>query len=107
MARTARTAAVASIATLAAVAAIIAVDLTALASASLPPTCAGYIVAQRLEDGRVQVVWEDRGRPSWWVVPNQRYFPADAQVGRWLYSSRIRYVCQHDPLTSQFHRRQP
>ena len=106
MARTARTAAVASIATLAAVAAIIAVDLTALASASLPPTCAGYIVAQRLEDGRVQVVWEDRGRPSWWVVPNQRYFPADAQVGRWLYSSRIRYVCQLYPL-EWFRRRQP
>ena len=89
MPRSVRTTTAATLATLAVAVAIIAAALTAPASASLPPTCAGHIVAQRLEDGRVQVVWEDRGRPSWRVVPNQRYFPADAQVDRWLQSSPI------------------
>ena len=165
-----RTAATAALAALAVASAIIAAALAAPASASLPPSCAGYIVAQRLDDGRVQVIWREREVNSWWIVPNQRYipadapvdrwlrssilevggfalisldarlrsdgriefaysrigwkdfrdpndrerilpdqryFPADAPVGRWVYSSRIRYPCQFSPFTSQFHRRQP
>lgn len=50
------------------------------------------IVAQRLEDGRVEFgviqqqpngTWSDR------ILPRARYFPADAEVGRWLRSSPI------------------
>ena len=82
--------AAAALTALAAVAAIIAADFTAPASATTPAPCSGYIVAQRLEDGRVQVIWKEIERNGWWVVPNQRYIPADAPVDRWLRSSTVR-----------------
>ena len=95
MTRTAlRSAAAAALAALAVAAAIIAADFTAPASATTPATCSGYIVAQRLEDGRVQVLWQEGEINGWWngwwVVPNQRYIPTDAQVDRWLRSSTVR-----------------
>ena len=91
MTHPARRSAIAALAALAVATAIIAADLTAPASATLPPECNGYIVAQRLEDGRVQAIWQERKvNPLWRVVPNQRYIPADAPVDRWLRSSTVR-----------------
>ena len=90
MTRILRSAAAAALAALAAIAAIIAADFTAPASATTPAPCSGYIVAQRLEDGRVQVLWQEGEVNPWWVVPNQRYIPTDAQVDRWLRSSTVR-----------------
>ena len=44
------------------------------------------IVAQRLEDGRVEFGLEQDGER---ILPERRYFPADASVGRWLRSSPV------------------
>ena len=44
------------------------------------------IVAQRLEDGRVEFGLEQDGER---ILPRVRYFPADAPVGRWLRSSPV------------------
>ena len=48
----------------------------------------GRIVARRLADGRTELGWQpaDGGER---VLPQQRYFPTDATVGRWLRSSPI------------------
>ena len=44
------------------------------------------INARQLEDGRVEFALEHEGER---ILPSQRYFPADAEVGRWLYSSSV------------------
>ena len=47
------------------------------------------ITARRQEDGRVEFGLQERDGTSWGerTVPTRRYFPADARVDRWLYSS--------------------
>ena len=97
--RTARTAAIATLTALAAIAAIIAADLTAPVSAEPPldaydSESAGRIVARRLADGRVEFGWQPRNHRanSGWgetILPRQRYFPLDATVDRWLFSSPL------------------
>ena len=47
----------------------------------------GRIVAQRLADGRTEFGWQPAGGER--VLPTQRYFPTDAEVGRWLNSSPV------------------
>ena len=48
----------------------------------------GRIVARRLADGRTEIGWQpDDGDER--VLPQQRYFPADATVDRWLRSAEI------------------
>ena len=47
----------------------------------------GRIVAQRLADGRTEFGWQPSGGAR--VLPTQRYFPTDAEVGRWLNSSPV------------------
>ena len=47
----------------------------------------GRIVAQRLADGRTEFGWLPTGGDR--VLPRSRYFPSDAEVGRWLNSSPI------------------
>ena len=87
MTRTARRAAIATLAALAAIAAIIAADLTAPAQAQSEDETTGRIIARLLEDGRVEFGWQPTGGAR--VLPRQRYFPADADVGRWLRSSPV------------------
>ncbi len=48
----------------------------------------GRIVARRLADGRTEFGWQPIGG-SERVLPQQRYFPTDATVSRWLRSSPI------------------
>ena len=48
---------------------------------------AGRIVARRLDDGRTEFGWQPTGGER--VLPSARYFPTDAQVGRWLNSSPV------------------
>lgn len=48
---------------------------------------AGRIVARRLADGRTEFGYQPQGRER--VLPAQRYFPANANVGRWLSSSVV------------------
>ena len=66
--------------------AIIAVLPAAPASAQSEES-AGRIVAQRLEDGRVEFGWQPTGGSR--VLPRQRYFPADITHNRWLRSSPV------------------
>lgn len=50
------------------------------------------IVAQRLEDGRVEFgVQQQQPNGTWGdrLLPRARYFPASTEVGRWLHSSPI------------------
>ena len=47
----------------------------------------GRIVARRLADGRTEFGYQPQGRGR--VLPAQRYFPASANVGRWLNSSPV------------------
>ena len=47
----------------------------------------GRIVARRLDDGRTEFGWQPAGGAR--VLPRARYFPADAQVDRWLRSSPV------------------
>ena len=47
----------------------------------------GRIVAQRLADGRTEFGWQPAGGER--ILPRARYFPADAQVDRWLNSSPV------------------
>lgn len=44
------------------------------------------IVAQKVEDGRIEFALEQDGER---ILPRSRFFPADARVGRWLKSSAI------------------
>ena len=44
------------------------------------------IVAQKLDDGRVEFALEQGAAR---ITPSARFFPADAQVGRWLKSSLV------------------
>ena len=67
------------------VAAAVALDLAPVAAQSDEQT--GRIVAQRLADGRTEFGWQPTGDAR--VLPSARYFPADAQVGRWLNSSAV------------------
>ncbi len=70
----------------AALAAITAADFTT-AQAQNDDEATGRIVAQRLEDGRVEFGWQPTGGSR--VLPRQRYFPPDATVDRWLRSSPV------------------
>ncbi|MCY4102949.1 MAG: hypothetical protein OXG55_06780 [bacterium] len=49
------------------------------------------IVAQRLEDGRVEFGIQQQLNGTWGdrLLPRARYFPAGTEVGRWLRSSPI------------------
>ena len=47
----------------------------------------GRIVARRLDDGRTEFGWQPANGER--VLPRARYFPADAQVDRWLNSSPV------------------
>ena len=53
---------------------------------SISSTSDFRIVAQKLEDGRIEFGLEQDGER---ILPRSRYFPADARVGRWLRSSVI------------------
>ncbi len=48
---------------------------------------AGRIVARRLDDGRTEFGYHPQGGER--ILPDARYFPADATVGAWLNSSPI------------------
>ena len=48
----------------------------------------GRIVARRLADGRTEFGWQPVASGER-VLPQQRYFPTDATVDRWLCSSPI------------------
>ena len=67
------------------IAGAVALDLPSAAAQSDDET--GRIVAQRLADGRTEFGWQPAGAAR--VLPRARYFPADAQVGRWLNSSPV------------------
>ena len=75
-----------AIAALAAIVAIIAAGFTAPASAQ-SEEATGRIVARLLDDGRVEFGWQPAGGER--VLPRARYFPAGADVGRWLNSSSV------------------
>ena len=49
------------------------------------------ITARQLEDGRVEFALQQRVNGEWGErqLPRSRFFPADAQVGRWLNSSPL------------------
>ena len=47
----------------------------------------GRINARRLSDGRIEFAFTPTGGQR--IAPPQRYFPADARVGRWLRSTEI------------------
>ena len=68
------------------IAAAVALDLPSAAAQS-DDEQTGRIVARRLDDGRTEFGWQPSGAAR--VLPRQRYFPADAQVGRWLNSSPV------------------
>ena len=68
------------------VAGAIALDLPSAAAQS-DDEQAGRIVARRLDDGRTEFGWQPAGTAR--VLPSLRYFPADAQVDRWLNSSPV------------------
>ena len=55
-------------------------------SQSLTSTSDVRIVAQKLEDGRIEFGLEQDGER---ILPRVRYFPANAEVGRWLKSSAV------------------
>ena len=55
-------------------------------SQSLTSTSDVRIVAQKLEDGRIEFGLEQDGER---ILPRTRFFPADARVGRWLKSSAV------------------
>ena len=52
------------------------------------------IVAQKLDDGRIEFGLEQDGER---ILPRSRFFPADARVGRWLKSSAISIEQSEDP----------
>ena len=68
------------------VAGAVALDLPSAAAQS-DDEQTGRIVAQRLEDGRTEFGWQPAGGER--ILPRARYFPADAQVDRWLNSSPV------------------
>ena len=68
------------------IAAAVALDLAPVAAQS-DDEQTGRIVAQRLADGRTEFGWQPAGGER--ILPRARYFPADAQVGRWLRSSPV------------------
>lgn len=55
------------------------------------------IVAQRLEDGRIEFGLEQDGER---ILPRSRFFPSDAQVGRWLKSSPIGFEVESEEPTA-------
>ena len=68
------------------IAGAVALDLSSVAAQSEDEQ-SGRIVARRLDDGRTEFGWQPAGGAR--VLPRARYFPADAQVGRWLNSSPV------------------
>ena len=68
------------------IAGAVALDLSSVAAQSEDEQ-SGRIVAQRLADGRTEFGWQPAGAER--VLPRARYFPRDAQVGRWLNSSPV------------------
>ena len=71
-------------------------------SQSLTSTSDVRIVAQKLEDGRIEFGLEQDGER---ILPRTRFFPADARVGRWLKSSpvtiEVEAAVQPRPLQTQ------
>ena len=67
--------------------AIIIADLTPTASAQSEDETTGRIVARRLASGRVEFGWQPPSGAR--VLPQSRYFPADAEIGKWLRSSPV------------------
>ena len=55
-------------------------------SQTLTSTSDVRIVAQKLEDGRIEFGLEQDGER---ILPRTRFFPASAQVGKWLKSSAV------------------
>ena len=68
-------------------AAVVALDLAQTTQAQSGDEQTGRIVAQRLADGRTEFGWQPTGGAR--VLPSARYFPADAEVDRWLNSSPV------------------
>ena len=68
-------------------AAVVALDLAQPVQAQSDDEQTGRIVARRLDDGRTEFGWQPTGGAR--VLPTQRYFPTDAEVGRWLNSSPV------------------
>lgn len=60
------------------------------------------ITARQLEDGRVEFALQQRVDGEWGErqLPSSRFFPADAQIGRWLSSSSITVESTSTPATS-------
>lgn len=52
-----------------------------------PPT--GRIVARRLDNGKTEFGFQPIGGDL--ILPRLRFFPADARVDRWLYSSQVTF----------------
>jgi len=72
----------------------IGVAVTAIAAAQAPPAAATAevrITARLLENGKVEFGLQQREGDGWGArqLPRVRYFPADADVGRWLNSSPV------------------
>ena len=67
-------------------AAVVALDLAQSVQAQGDEQ-SGRIVARRLDDGRTEFGWQPAGGER--VLPRARYFPAGADVGRWLNSSPV------------------
>ena len=67
-------------------AAVVALDLAQSVQAQGDEQ-SGRIVARRLDDGRTEFGWQPAGGER--ALPRARYFPAGADVGRWLNSSPV------------------
>ena len=66
-------------------------------SQALTSTSDVRIVAQKLEDGRVEFALEQDGER---ILPRVRFFPADARVGRWLRSSPVTVEIEQQVTTT-------
>ena len=59
------------------------------------------VAAQRLADGRTEFALQERESDGSWAarrLPSARFFPADADVGRWLSSSPLTVEAQPDSM---------
>ena len=68
------------------IAAVVALDLSSAAAQS-DDEQSGRIVARRLDDGRTEFGWQPVGGE--WVLPANRYFPANVGHQRWLNSGPV------------------
>lgn len=89
-----------------------AVLLVVVGAGALPAAASGQqtdtenevrIVARRLVDGRVEFGLQERAAGGAWGerrLPSVRFFPAGAQVGRWLSSAPLTLTGDHPPSGS-------